>query len=142
MLGAEVGTGYLHRLPHSCRNTTGQSVERKVRAAESNPNNKSEKVPVMESHLEMEIEQGAVDPHDKNKQPHELGTRVEKNAVEKDEPPSRQAPADDTQPTPLADVPPSTPAKAGKPVTAASIQQQEEKRSKFSGLPTPPKMNY
>ena len=31
LLGAEVGTGYLHRLPSKSRNTSGQSVERKVR---------------------------------------------------------------------------------------------------------------
>ena len=32
LLGAEVGTGYLHRLPRTCRGTLGSSVERKVRA--------------------------------------------------------------------------------------------------------------
>jgi len=31
LLGAEVGTGYLHRLPRECRATGGTSVERKVR---------------------------------------------------------------------------------------------------------------
>ncbi|GAX11603.1 hypothetical protein FisN_1Lh032 [Fistulifera solaris] len=31
LLGAEVGTGYLHRLPSSARTTEGTSVERKVR---------------------------------------------------------------------------------------------------------------
>lgn len=31
LLGAEVGTGYLHRLPHHSRATDGASVERKVR---------------------------------------------------------------------------------------------------------------
>ena len=31
LLGAEVGTGYLHRLPHASRGTDGASVERKVR---------------------------------------------------------------------------------------------------------------
>ena len=31
LLGAEVGTGYLHRLPANSRTTIGQSVERKVR---------------------------------------------------------------------------------------------------------------
>lgn len=31
LLGAEVGTGYLHRLPHHSRSTDGASVERKVR---------------------------------------------------------------------------------------------------------------
>ena len=31
LLGAEVGTGYLHRFPKSCRGTDGRSVERKVK---------------------------------------------------------------------------------------------------------------
>lgn len=151
MLGGEVGTGYLHRLPHSCRGTIGSSVERKVRAAESDQN-KAEKVPVMESHLEMEIEQGAEDPHNKNKQPHELGTRVENNDAE---PPSRQTPEEDAKlptdlpPPPKIDPggpkePPSTPAKAEE-VVGESIQNQEEEkeeRKKFAGLPTPPKMQY
>lgn len=30
-LGAEVGTGYLHRFPKSCRGTDGVSIERKIR---------------------------------------------------------------------------------------------------------------
>ena len=37
LLGAEVGTGYLHRLPASARETEGQSVERKVRYVRSVP---------------------------------------------------------------------------------------------------------
>lgn len=35
LLGAEVGTGYLHRLPFSSRGTSGSSVERKVRYVDS-----------------------------------------------------------------------------------------------------------
>eukprot|EP00978_Attheya_sp_CCMP212_P037200 scaffold173826_cov62-Attheya_sp.AAC.1 len=31
LLGAQVGTGYLHMLPRSCRSTIGSSVERRVR---------------------------------------------------------------------------------------------------------------
>ena len=31
LLGAEIGRGYLHRLPKSCRDTLGVSFERKVR---------------------------------------------------------------------------------------------------------------
>lgn len=31
LLGAEVGTGYLHRLPHAARGTSGTSIARKVR---------------------------------------------------------------------------------------------------------------
>ena len=35
LLGAEVGTGYLHTLPKKCRGTLGSSVERKVRTGAS-----------------------------------------------------------------------------------------------------------
>ena len=149
MLGGEVGTGYLHRLPHSCRGTIGSSVERKVRAAESDQN-KSEKVPVMESHLEMEIENGADDQHNKNKQPHELGTREENNNAQS---PSRQKTTEDAKlpadlpPPPKIDAagpkePPSTPAKSEEPVGESIQNQEEEERKKFAGLPTPPKMQY
>ena len=39
LLGAEVGTGYLHRLPGTCRTTLGGSVERKVRWVGGSKNN-------------------------------------------------------------------------------------------------------
>mmetsp|Transcript_15788 Transcript_15788/g.24684 ORF Transcript_15788/g.24684 Transcript_15788/m.24684 type:complete len:408 (-) Transcript_15788:96-1319(-) len=94
MLGAEVGTGYLHRLPNSCRSTVGQSVERKVRltrtpVTESNSDRTDHKngaggeasehtLLELEPHLEMEVEKDANDmpqaPEDTTKQPHQLGT--------------------------------------------------------------------
>jgi len=43
LLGAEVGIGYLHRLPHTVRNTEGASVERKVRYV---PSSKQQHPPV------------------------------------------------------------------------------------------------
>ena len=39
LLGAEVGTGYLHRLPEKCRHTIGQSVERTVQVLAGNSEN-------------------------------------------------------------------------------------------------------
>lgn len=36
LLGAEIGRGYLHRLPKNCRDTLGVSFERKVRVNEQN----------------------------------------------------------------------------------------------------------
>ncbi|CAJ1951650.1 unnamed protein product [Cylindrotheca closterium] len=147
MLGAEVGTGYLHRLPHSCRTTVGQSVERKVRAAEVHQNDdKPQKVPVMESHLEMEIEQGTTGPESMAKQPHELGT------VET----SPQAPTDqhDTRGKLPAGIPPppkaqgadsAAPTTPAKPFPPANIDESirgGEQRAKFAGLPTPPQMKY
>ncbi len=83
LLGAEVGTGYLHRLPNSCRSTTGQSVERKVRW--TNQNNGGGQatdsgIVEMEPHLEMEVEKDEVTG--RTRQPHELG-RSESPAVQK-----------------------------------------------------------
>lgn len=60
LLGAEVGTGYLHRLPASSRNTIGTSVERKVRLVGMKPvhpaeQQQSEAVLEVEPQLEMEV---------------------------------------------------------------------------------------
>jgi hypothetical protein len=91
LLGAEVGTGYLHRLPNSSRSTLGQSVERKVRwmgnhaaapldkdkDADGNDDDDSstdESQPLeVEPHLEMEVDQERRRPEEASKQPHELG---------------------------------------------------------------------
>ena len=92
MLGAEVGTGYLHRLPSTSRDTHGSSVERKVRwvgnegnnddggtAGDSDPTTSdappNDSTPLeLEPHLEMEVEHGEDRrPEDVSKQPHQLG---------------------------------------------------------------------
>jgi GRASP55/65 PDZ-like domain len=41
LLGAELGTGYLHRLPSSTRHTAGTAVYRKIRTAPDQPRTKS-----------------------------------------------------------------------------------------------------
>jgi hypothetical protein len=96
LLGAEVGTGYLHRLPNSCRSTIGHSVERKVRwmnkvkdASNStdatattgeDPKPTDQSLLEMEPHLEMEVEKDEnnqhLNPEDVTKQPHQLGKAV------------------------------------------------------------------
>eukprot|EP00934_Nitzschia_sp_Nitz4_P004657 Nitzschia sp. Nitz4//scaffold277_size25017//13476//14724//NITZ4_008347-RA/size25017-processed-gene-0.7-mRNA-1//1//CDS//3329545344//4647//frame0 len=81
LLGAEVGTGYLHRLPNTCRDTIGKCVERKVRLSSAVPdedgNGSQTETLELEPHLEMEVErdEDADDsiPLDSTKQPHELG---------------------------------------------------------------------
>lgn len=100
LLGAEVGTGYLHRLPNSSRTTVGQSVERKVRwmggntASPHDDNDEDhdgenkdhddEQPLEMEPHLEMEVDQEDNNdgqqqqkqrrrPEEATKQPYELG---------------------------------------------------------------------
>ena len=76
LLGAEVGTGYLHRLPTSCRATIGTSVERKVRWTNENSDgthSRNSGTVVMEPHLEMEVENDV--PSSRTRQPHELGRR-------------------------------------------------------------------
>lgn len=74
LLGAEVGTGYLHRLPAASRGTIGCSVERKVRMVGMKPMHPAEKdegqqqqvqpqkqemTLELEPQLEMEQEEGA-----------------------------------------------------------------------------------
>lgn len=58
LLGAEVGTGYLHRLPHSSRSTSGSSIERKVRYVQSKPSDKISANLEHEPQLELETENG------------------------------------------------------------------------------------
>ena len=76
LLGAEVGTGYLHRLPTSCRSSVGKSVERKVKWSNSDLGRVDGHIE-MEPHLEMEMDEGGTGyapPEDFARQPHELGT--------------------------------------------------------------------
>jgi len=81
LLGAEVGTGYLHRLPTSCRNSIGQSVERKVQVLVEKDKHDggnldlNEETVQMEPHLEMEVdsEDTALRTEASTKQPHQLG---------------------------------------------------------------------
>jgi hypothetical protein len=90
MLGAAVGTGYLHRLPQSCRTTIGKSVERTVRI-EANSNSESEGGELNESNirmegtLELEVDEdgdddavdgdvGLASTRGMHVQPHQLGT--------------------------------------------------------------------
>jgi hypothetical protein len=54
LLGAEVGTGYLHRLPQSARKTSGTSVERKVRWIGGKPTAAEKATLEVEPQLEME----------------------------------------------------------------------------------------
>ena len=86
LLGAEVGVGYLHRLPFKTRDTSGSSVERKVRYVNvenstenrDNENNNSHKVqtpgsstssrrqlqPQLELEPQLEMEPGSDDDDD------------------------------------------------------------------------------
>lgn len=56
LLGAELGTGYLHRLPSSSRDTTGSSVERKVRWVGMKPKHPSEQKDFSEQKETLEVE--------------------------------------------------------------------------------------
>jgi hypothetical protein len=86
MLGAQVGTGYLHRLPDASRKTIGTSVERKIRWIHKDGEGgdadgdadvgalatEPDALIAMEPHLEME--QVTRDANETHKQPHELGS--------------------------------------------------------------------
>jgi hypothetical protein len=93
MLGAAIGTGYLHRLPQSCRSTIGKSVERKVSIVDKgsssgigggNEMNLSQDDIKIEPTLEMEVDDDELD-HDvglasnrreRTRQPHQLGMKT------------------------------------------------------------------
>jgi hypothetical protein len=81
LLGAEVGTGYLHRLPTSCRASIGQSVERKVQVLVGSDSHELNQENVqLEPHLEMEVDENDSLPgvEKSTKQPHQLG-RIERD---------------------------------------------------------------
>jgi GRASP55/65 PDZ-like domain len=62
LLGAEVGTGYLHRLPYKSRSTLGSCVERKVRYVPTTL--KEDNVVLLEDAPQMEMEPPDTDDDD------------------------------------------------------------------------------
>jgi hypothetical protein len=86
LLGAEVGTGYLHRLPATCRATIGQSVERRVQVLnqidDGRNTNLNRDTFQMEHHLEMEVDDddSEAGAEESIRQPHQLG-RLEKDIM-------------------------------------------------------------
>lgn len=138
LLGAEVGQGYLHRLPHTCRSTVGQSVERKVRTR-FNKNDESEKIrtPIMERHLEMEIDK-STNPEHASKQPHELGNALDNsnNKVATDQVGAQGEEKSDLQAVSFAE--------STNPFPKLPIHQikKENYSPTISDLPSPPKMSY
>lgn len=153
LLGAEVGVGYLHRLPNHCRQTVGQSVERKVRLKSRKDDEEIEEptVPVMEPHLEMEIENGDPKPEDISKQPHELGSSCErdhdttesinkhqeeptKSAVPLLSPPTTDHFTGDSFPVPSSE--------AGADVKEPELTKETVGSKLPVDLPSPPKMMY
>jgi hypothetical protein len=154
LLGAEVGVGYLHRLPNHCRDTIGQSVERKVRYKEEQKDDVIEPTAVMEYHLEMEV-QGDQKPDDISKQPHELGKSVEGSNkttfqldVQLKEEPGKEEPEPEAVPhtTPLENASfasklptnPTIPPKNPTEIVGILKASPEEAENFFAG--TPPSM--
>lgn len=149
LLGAEVGTGYLHRLPQECRKSIGQSVERKVLTP---PESKA--VPVMEPHLEMEIEEGSATPEEVSKQPHELGNVIASNGASSTHTPTQlQQGATDEKFHPDAQLTPTLKAHDVSWVSNGTDAEPQTISSKASDhpimekqlvseFPSPPKMNY
>ena len=91
LFGAAVGQGYLHRLPKSCRNTMGKSIERTV-SVHNRDQSLSDSNIVHEPTLEMEVDDddddvglAAKTPNNSNSntnhrsrevQPHQLGSPI------------------------------------------------------------------
>lgn len=62
LLGAEVGTGYLHRLPSTSRTTSGTSIERRVRYVNENEDGADNEEKMMEMEPQLEMEEAEEDP--------------------------------------------------------------------------------
>lgn len=157
LLGAEVGTGYLHRLPNNCRDTIGLSIERKVRYEQTNKDSLDPSQPVMEPHLEMEEDEDSHQkPEERSKQAHELGTFSEtkettiESSMQKEGEENKSILQTQTvesviQTTAVGE---SNNASADAlnlfsgPPPATATKEDSNGSSKFTGIPSPPKMSY
>jgi len=74
LLGAEVGTGYLHRLPGSCRGTLGGSVERRVRWIGGNKNGPTSPQLQQAAALELEPQLEMEPNHEEEEEDQSVGT--------------------------------------------------------------------
>lgn len=147
LLGAEVGTGYLHRIPGSCRSTLGGSVERRVRWIGGSKNNgppnsgnkgqreskeNLQQLPQLELEPQLEMEQ----PEDSEEEEHldpqrqsSMGTvSLSSQVAAIEQIPSKEEetapPAAASQPEPVAtengSAPPTTPVKEEAPNSGGS----------------------
>ena len=83
LFGAEVGTGYLHRLPYRSRSTSGKCVERKVRYVPA-PTEANQNVVLLEDAPQMEMEPpDPDDDDDENVEEVYNETKRERNYVSK-----------------------------------------------------------
>lgn len=154
LLGAEVGIGYLHRFPASCCNTTGSSVERKVRqvvvpteegagtesktdssdevdsAANAPKTEPSEPVALeMEPQLEMEQSESDVgDNHDRHKTIEQVTAQPseEEEPRPQSEDPTSQAPAAASLAQEQQTAPVEAPRDVSQDSNAASRGQQQD----------------
>jgi GRASP55/65 PDZ-like domain len=79
LLGAEVGTGYLHRLPYKSRSTSGSCVERKVRYVPTA--HKDGNVLLVEDAPQMEMEPPDTDDDDNSDNVEELYTEPKRSSL-------------------------------------------------------------
>lgn len=79
LLGAEVGTGYLHRLPYKSRSTSGSCVERKVRYVPTA--HKKENVLLVEDAPQMEMEPPDTDDDDNSDNVEEVYTEPKRSQI-------------------------------------------------------------
>ena len=82
LLGAEVGTGYLHRLPYRSRSTSGKCVERKVRYVPAAPEANNNVVLLEDApQMEMELPEADTDDDDENAEEIYVEPKRERNDV-------------------------------------------------------------
>ena len=151
LLGAEVGTGYLHRLPHHSRSTDGASVERKVRYVQQQQQQHVQQT----THEKNQVEKAgsAVEAVDQ-KTPNETATKsvlLEYEPQLEMEPAEEENPSENDRSTPEKQngaVPLPPPPKAS-PITERTKSAEDVfsrppplGESPMKPLPPPPKMQY
>jgi hypothetical protein len=148
LLGAEVGTGYLHRLPSSARTTEGTSVERKVRyvgvlptptTSQSQQAQTSETTVAptrtlleVEPQLEMEVDHGEDDESEES---------AEEVEIPQKQPPPPDAATTTTQPAIVEPIQTTSVTTTASASEAEALFQRPPSQSAVS-FPPPPKMHY
>ena len=148
LLGAEVGTGYLHRLPSHSRSTDGASVERKVRYVQKPETSSSLSTQSVESAEETKAATGTND-ETKERDAATRSTRGKTTTVVEYEPQLEMEPADDEKSEASHHEAASMPPPPRALSTFSAEKRKETAKDVFSQaaptagpLPPPPKMRF
>jgi hypothetical protein len=142
LLGAEVGTGYLHRLPQSARKTSGTSVERKVRwvgVKPTSPASPSAEKATLE--VEPQLEMETTDEGISHATPQEVADHSEVATKQQHSEPTKEI-GNDVKSHTAADFfsrpPPRTSTTEGTSYTSPEAAKQAFTSPLYSNMPAPP----